>query len=66
MHTEWKVSGLQPMTVYATEVARRQPDGTWCWLMATLILSAGSLAPDTAEERMVQPGGCHQRRRKVE
>lgn len=33
MHTEWKVSGPQPMTVYAIEVARRQPDGTWCWLI---------------------------------
>jgi ketosteroid isomerase-like protein len=27
MHTNWKVSGPQPMTVYAIEVARRQPDG---------------------------------------
>ena len=33
MHTEWRVSGPQPMTVYAIEVARRQPDGTWCWLI---------------------------------
>ena len=33
MHTEWKVSVPQPMTVYAIEVARRQPDGTWCWLI---------------------------------
>jgi ketosteroid isomerase-like protein len=33
MHTEWKVSGPQPMTVYAIEVARRQPDGSWCWLI---------------------------------
>ena len=32
MHTRWKVSGSQPMTVHAIEVARRQPDGTWCWL----------------------------------
>ncbi len=33
MHTEWTVSGPKPMTVYAIEVARRQPDGTWCWLI---------------------------------
>jgi uncharacterized protein (TIGR02246 family) len=33
MHTEWKVSRPQPMSVYAIEVARRQPDGTWRWLI---------------------------------
>jgi uncharacterized protein (TIGR02246 family) len=33
MHTEWTVSGSQPMRVYAIEVARRQPDGTWYWLI---------------------------------
>jgi ketosteroid isomerase-like protein len=33
MHTEWTVSGPQPMQVYAIEVARRQPDGAWCWLI---------------------------------
>jgi ketosteroid isomerase-like protein len=33
MHTEWTVSGPQPMQVYAIEVARRQADGTWCWLI---------------------------------
>jgi ketosteroid isomerase-like protein len=33
MHTEWTVSGPQPMKMYAIEVARRQPDGTWCWLI---------------------------------
>lgn len=31
MHTEW--SGPQPMALYAIEVARRQPDGTWRWLI---------------------------------
>src|SRR4030095_2293099 len=36
MHTEWTVSGPQPMKVYAIEVARRQPDGTWCWLIGDL------------------------------
>jgi ketosteroid isomerase-like protein len=33
MHTKWKVSSPQPMSVYAIEVARRQPDGTWRWLI---------------------------------
>jgi ketosteroid isomerase-like protein len=33
MHTEWTVSGPRPMQVYAIEVARRQADGTWCWLI---------------------------------
>jgi uncharacterized protein (TIGR02246 family) len=33
MHTEWTVSGPQPMRVHAIEVARRQADGTWCWLI---------------------------------
>ena len=33
MHTEWKVSSPQQMSVYAIEVARRQMDGTWCWLI---------------------------------
>jgi ketosteroid isomerase-like protein len=33
MHTEWMVWGPQSMQVYAIEVARRQPDGTWCWLI---------------------------------
>jgi uncharacterized protein (TIGR02246 family) len=33
MHTEWTVSGPQPMKVYAIEVARQQPDGTWRWLI---------------------------------
>jgi uncharacterized protein (TIGR02246 family) len=35
MHTEWKVSlpGQMPLYAYAIEVARRQPDGTWRWLI---------------------------------
>jgi len=33
MHTQWQVSKPQPMTVYAIEVARRQPDRTWRWLI---------------------------------
>ena len=33
MHTQWKVSVPEAGTQYAIEVARRQPDGTWCWLI---------------------------------
>lgn len=33
MHTMWNVSSSPPMSVYAIEVARRQPDGTWRWLI---------------------------------
>ena len=33
MHTQWTVSSPQPISTYAIEVARRQPDGTWCWLI---------------------------------
>jgi ketosteroid isomerase-like protein len=33
MHTDWRVRSPQPMFAYAIEVARRQPDGTWRWLI---------------------------------
>ena len=33
MHTEWTVFAPQPMHSYAIEVARRQPDGSWRWLI---------------------------------
>jgi ketosteroid isomerase-like protein len=33
MHTKWNVSAPEPISVYAIEVARRQADGTWCWLI---------------------------------
>jgi uncharacterized protein (TIGR02246 family) len=33
MHTDWQVSSPQQMLVHAIEVARRQSDGTWCWLI---------------------------------
>ena len=33
MHTEWHVTSPRPMRSYAIEVARRQPDGTWRWLI---------------------------------
>ncbi len=33
MHTEWTVSSPKLMHSYAIEVARRQPDGSWLWLI---------------------------------
>lgn len=33
MHSDWQVSSPQPMFVHAIEVARRQTDGTWRWLI---------------------------------
>jgi uncharacterized protein (TIGR02246 family) len=33
MHTHWEVSAPQPISQYAIEVARRQADGSWCWLI---------------------------------
>ncbi len=33
MHTLWDVSSPQLMSVYAIEIARRQADGTWRWLI---------------------------------
>jgi len=33
MHTQWRISGPEVRSVYAVEVARRQPDGTWRWLI---------------------------------
>lgn len=45
MHTLWTVSLPEPGTSYAIEVARRQPDGTWCWLIGdpfTVDRDAGS------------------------
>jgi len=46
MHTRWTVSSPEPMSVYAIEVARRQPDGTWCWLIGD---------PFTAGRQMASP-----------
>jgi ketosteroid isomerase-like protein len=33
MHTQWEASAPQAMSVYAIEVARRQSDGSWRWLI---------------------------------
>lgn len=32
-HTEWNLSMPKPSSLYAIEVARRQSDGTWRWLI---------------------------------
>jgi hypothetical protein len=32
MHTVWTISPQQ-ISLYAIEIARRQSDGTWCWLI---------------------------------
>ena len=33
MHTKWNVTSRERRSVYAIEVARRQTDGRWCWLI---------------------------------
>ena len=33
MHTDWQVTLLQQHSTHAIEVARRQPDGSWRWLI---------------------------------
>ena len=33
MHTLWNISAPEQMSLYAIEVARRQSDGTWRWLI---------------------------------
>ncbi len=33
MHSMWTVTSPQTISAYAIEVARRQPDGSWCWLI---------------------------------
>ena len=33
MHTQWNVSSPRRISVHAIEGARRQPDGTWRWLI---------------------------------
>ena len=48
MHTRWNVSGPETMTVYAIEVARRQPDGTWRWLIGDPFTVGKTIAAETA------------------
>lgn len=33
MHTDWEVTSPQPMSSYAMEVAKKQADGSWRWLI---------------------------------
>jgi ketosteroid isomerase-like protein len=33
VHTEWKMTSPQQRSLYAIEVARRQADGSWRWLI---------------------------------
>jgi ketosteroid isomerase-like protein len=33
MHTQWNIPGPEEISLYAIEVARLQPDGTWRWLI---------------------------------
>src|SRR5262245_4434827 len=33
MHTRWNISTTERRSLYAVEVARRQQDGTWRWLI---------------------------------
>ena len=33
MHTDWTISGPETRQVHAIEVARRNRDGTWRWLI---------------------------------
>jgi ketosteroid isomerase-like protein len=47
MHTKWNVSGPETMTVYAIEVARRQPDGTWRWLIGDPFTVGKTIAAET-------------------
>jgi len=32
-HTYWTASGPEPIAEHTIKVARRQPDGTWRWLI---------------------------------
>lgn len=49
MHTRWKVLSPQPMSLYAIEVARRQADGTWRWLIGDPF----TVGRETAHQRKV-------------
>jgi ketosteroid isomerase-like protein len=41
IHNEWKLSSPEQMSGYAIEVAKRQPDGTWRWLIGDPFTVAG-------------------------
>jgi ketosteroid isomerase-like protein len=46
MHTTWRISMPAPMSLYTLEVARRQPDGTWRWVIGDPY-TIGSERPNT-------------------
>ena len=51
MHTQWKISSPHKLSMYAIEVARRQADGTWRWLIGdpfTVGRHAPHLSPMTS------------------
>jgi ketosteroid isomerase-like protein len=48
MHTDWKIWAPHEMSVRAVEVARRQPDGGWRWLVGD---------PFTVDTRLAQAVG---------
>lgn len=48
MHTVWNISSPRPMSTYAIEVARRQPDGTWRWLIGDPFTVSRQSAATTA------------------
>jgi ketosteroid isomerase-like protein len=50
MHTKWNVSGPQSLSVHAIEVARRQPDGTWRWLIGDPFTISKTIADESAAE----------------
>ncbi|MGC4096415.1 MAG: nuclear transport factor 2 family protein [Nitrospira sp.] len=50
MHTLWTVSGPLPMKTYAIEVARRQSDGTWRWLIGDPFTVHKQLASNNQDE----------------
>ena len=52
MHTQWTISGPQQIFVYAIEVARRQPDGTWGWLIGDPF----TIGRQTATKKAAAPG----------
>lgn len=50
MHTHWTVSGPSPMKTYAIEIARRQSDGTWRWLIGDPFTVGTQMASYNQEE----------------
>jgi ketosteroid isomerase-like protein len=46
MHTTWRISMPAPVSLYALVVARRQPDGTWRWVIGDPY-TIGSERPST-------------------